>query len=173
MSPTQFLNGSFWLVLLSFVSSSCIMMLIPYWTWFCKQFLSFIRLSFHFDNGFVQCSKTVEFDVVPFIFAFTSFDVGVRTIRTSPRTMLIRLLYFSRNFIVSDLIFKSFNPFWVNFICYKRKQSSLIPLNVAAQVFEHHLLKSQPLVNYMISTFVVIFHVDEIFHFYFAYFCIE
>ena len=173
MSPTQFLIGSFWLVLLSFMSSSYIMMLTPYWTWFCKQFLSFIRLSFRFDNGFVQCSKTFEFGVVPFIFAFTSFDVWVRTIRASPRPMLIRLLYFSRNFTVSDLIFKSFNPFWVNFICYKRKQSSLILLNVAVQVFEHHLLKSQPLVHCMISSFVVIFHVDEIFHFYFAYFCIE
>ena len=68
-SLAHFLIGLFDFLVLSYMSCLCLLdinllLVIS----FCKYFLLFSRLSFHFVNGFLCCAKPFKFSQVPFVY---------------------------------------------------------------------------------------------------------
>ena len=78
----------------------------------CKYFLPFCRLSFHFIDGFLHCAAAFWFDIVPcvyFYFCFFCFWSQIQNVitKTYVKELVLLPMSFSRNFMVSGLLFKS------------------------------------------------------------------
>ena len=99
--------------------------------------------SFHFDDIFFSHAEAFYFDEVPFILSFMSLalgDVWVKILLHGISEIFL-LIFSSRTFMVSWLIFKSFMHLEFIFVYDVSWWSSFIFLHIAVQMSQHHLLK--------------------------------
>ena len=76
-----------------------------------------------------------------FIFVFISFTLGSKKLCYNLCQRVLQM-FFSRSFVVSGLTFRSLMYFEFIFVYGVRECTNFIPLCVAVQVSQHHLLKS-------------------------------
>ena len=101
---------------------------------FCKYFLPFCGLSFHFVYDFLDCAEAFEFSWVSFFFIFVFISI---TLEDRLKKMLLWLmsvfcLFSSKSF---SLIFRSLVHFEFTFVCGVKECSNFIFLHVAVQFF--------------------------------------
>ena len=100
-------------------------------------------LSFHFFYDFLYCAQVFEFDwvlLVYFCFCFIYFGDRKKKLPQFMAKSVLPILS-SKNFIVSDLIFRSLIHFEFIFVYGVRKCSNFILLHVTVQFFQHHSLR--------------------------------
>ena len=113
-----------------------------------KYFLPFCRLSFHFVDGLLCCTKAFKFNQVPFACFYFHYcrrwsqkDIVIY-VKESPGLILYySLIFSSTSFIVTSLIFRYLIYFEFIFVYGVRECSNFIPLHVAFQFSQHYLQK--------------------------------
>ena len=112
-----------------------------------KDLVTFCGLSFHFINSFLCSAKSVKFNWVPLVYFFYFI-----TLKSLIQNILLwftskSILFYSRNFIVSCLTFRSLIHFEFIFVYGVIECSNFILLHVAVQFTQHHLLKRLSLLH--------------------------
>ena len=110
----------------------------------CYYFLPFWGLSFNLAYSFLCCAKAFQFNQVPFVYFWFYFCYSRRWVIQD--LALIYVIKYSacvllKSFIVSGLTFRSLIHFQFIFVFGVRTCSNFIPLHVAVQFSQHHLLK--------------------------------
>ena len=135
---------------------SVVWVLCLFWVWtpfqiyFCKYFLTFSRLPFHFVSGFLCDWKAFQLDRVPLVFS-PCFGGQIQKILLRLMSKDVLPMFSSRSFLVSGLTLKYLIHRGVSFVDGTRKDSSVILVHVAVQFSQHHSPKRLSLPHYVVS----------------------
>ena len=119
----------------------------------CKYIFLYGWFPFHFANVFFSRTEGFHFHEAPFlIFSFMSLPIGDIWVKIllCGKSEILLLMFSSRIFMVSGLIFKSFIHFDFIFVYSGSWWSNFIFLHVAVQISQHHLLKRLFLLHFML-----------------------
>ena len=115
------------------------------------KFLPFHRLSFYFVYTFIFYTKYFKFSQVPCIYFCFYFHYSRRWIQKDIAAMYVKecLTYvFLQGFYSIQILFRSLIHFEFIFVYDVRGCSNFIPLHLAVQFSQHHLLKT-PLMSFL------------------------